>query len=177
MARLNPLVPQVFDAQALSTFLRRNRIRGPFEEMNVGDTLVPIAFFGSIPIQPSAPVFEPSKITSSNTVSAGIGVLLTTTGALAAGIYDFSWAIAVQLATNVSWHIQVNLVDDLAAVQDILDFCTPTTGVTGNGAGHRVEAQMAIDIPQDWLIEIRVGAVAPTVNSQTQTRLAWSPRV
>lgn len=179
MADRNPNVPQIGDPELIRDYMARFRVLGRLGEMNVSDTVIPVVLFGSIRGLEQAvfpPSFEIGNIASSDTISAGIGALLATSGPLAAGTYDFSWAIAVQLATNVSWHVQVNLVDDLVAVQDILDFCTPTTGIAGNGAGHRVEAQFAVTLPLNWAVEIRVGAVAPTVNSRTQVRLAWAPR-
>ena len=66
MAQRNPLVPQVDDDDAKLRFLRRLKVKGPLEELNLADIVVPVSLFGS----PGAP--DPHFLSQGNTITATV---------------------------------------------------------------------------------------------------------
>lgn len=183
MARRGQGVPISQNGLLVQEYTRRLQILGDVGELAASDVVVPVVLLNdldgsSLPVSanPSA-VFRAGNMVSGRTVSAGAGVVLGTTGDLAAGVYDVSWALAVQLATNVSWAIVVRLLDDVNALRERIDFITPATGVAGSGAGHRVQGNIALNIPLNWEVDIQVDPTnAPTVGSISWFRLGWELR-
>lgn len=92
MAGLNPLVPQVNDAELEADLSRLLTIVGPLGRLNVSDTVIPVVNLADLsptPVAVQVPAYLPSEIFAGIALVAPLaGVELSTTGNLAAGVFD-----------------------------------------------------------------------------------------
>lgn len=91
MAARDPSRAQVNDAQLEADLLRTLEIVGPLGRINVIDAVMPVILMGSVrPFEflVAEPAFVPGNIVNDVTVAPAINIVLSDTGALAAGTFD-----------------------------------------------------------------------------------------